>query len=259
MGRPDHPERIRSLSTAPSQGPQRGLRWTLRALSRAIVSRLAVSRLAVSRLVMNQLAVRHAAESHPETRHFPQAGGAALSRDAAVGCECEMSLSPADIRLARTCDAEVIAAMSRDCIESGLVWSWTVPRVLRAMADPGSNVAVLTAGSTIVGFGIMSYGEDVAHLALLAVHSAYRSRGLGGRLLEWLEKPARVAGISRVRLEARSDNPRAIEFYRRCGYRVATRVPGYYQGCIDALRLEKTLCGYPDEAAGPGRPHSQRF
>jgi [ribosomal protein S18]-alanine N-acetyltransferase len=168
-----------------------------------------------------------------------------------------MNLAIPEIRLARACDAEVIAAMSRDCIESGLVWSWTVPRVLRAIIDPASNVAVLAAGTTIVGFGVMSYGEDTAHLALLAVQSAYRSRGLGGRLLEWLEKPARVAGISRVRLEARSDNPRAIEFYRRCGYRVTARVPGYYQGCIDALRLEKTLFGCSDEAADPGRPHSQ--
>ncbi len=248
MGRPDHPERIRPLSAASPHDPHRGRGWaTLRALSRAIVSRLAVSRLVVSRLLMNQLAVRHAAVSHPEARHYPQAKHPALSRHGhgTGDCEWAMNLAIPDIRLARSSDAEAIAAMSRDCIESGLAWSWTVPRVLRAIADPACNVAILGAGTALLGFGIMSYGEDVAHLALLAVHAEHRGRGLGTRLLEWLEKPALVAGISRVRLEARSDNPGAIDFYRRCGYCVAARVPGYYQGRIDALRLEKMLFDCP--------------
>lgn len=208
---------------------------------------------------MHPLAVRHAAVGHPEARHFPQTKQAALSRQAysGVDCECAMNAAIPDIRLARAGDAEAIAAMSRDCIESGLAWSWTVPRVLRAIADPASNVAILATGATLLGFGIMSYGEDVAHLALLAVQPAHRSRGLGSRLLEWLEKPAAVAGIRRVRLEARSDNPRAIGFYRRCGYRIAARVPGYYQGRIDAVRLEKVLFGCSDAAADPGRSHSR--
>jgi len=241
------------------QSPQRGIASTLRALSRAIVSRLAVSRLVVSRLIMNQLAVRHGAVSHPEARHVPQPRFQAASRPAqdAVGCECAMNIQVSDIRLARACDAEAIATMSRECIERGLAWSWTVPRVLRAIADPSSNVAILGAGTTVLGFGIMSYGEDVAHLALLAVQPTHRSRGLGTRLLEWLEKPAAVAGIARVRLEARSDNPRAIGFYRRCGYQIVARVPGYYQGRIDAVRLEKMLFGCSDEAADPGRWQSR--
>ncbi len=131
--------------------------------------------------------------------------------------------------------------MSRDCVEVGLEWSWTAARVLRSIADPCSNVAVLTEGEQLLGFGIMLYGDEVAHLALLAVHAAHRRRGLGARLLQWLEKPAAVAGIGRVRLEARADNPGAIAFYRRCGYQIGATVPGYYQCRIDAVRLEKAL------------------
>jgi [ribosomal protein S18]-alanine N-acetyltransferase len=152
-----------------------------------------------------------------------------------------MSLAIPDIRLAGGSDAEPIAAMSRDYIESGLVWSWVPPRVLRSIRDVDSNVAVVRVGGTLIGFGIMQYGDDSAHLALLAVHPAHRNHGLGSRLLAWLEKPARVAGIARIDVEARADNPLAVAFYRRQGYQQCAVVSGYYQGRIDALRLSKPL------------------
>jgi ribosomal protein S18 acetylase RimI-like enzyme len=104
-----------------------------------------------------------------------------------------------------------------------------------------SNVAVIRSRDVLIGFGIMQYGDDCAHLALLAVHPGHRNRGLGSGILAWLEKPARVAGIVRIDVEARCDNPLAIEFYRRQGYERCALVSGYYQGRIDAIRLRKSL------------------
>jgi ribosomal protein S18 acetylase RimI-like enzyme len=152
-----------------------------------------------------------------------------------------MSLAVPDIQLACGSDAECIATMSRDYIESGLVWSWVPARVLRSIRDMETNVAVLRISGTLIGFGIMQYGEETAHLALLAVHPAHRHGGLGSRLLAWLEKPARVAGIGRIDVEARADNPLAVAFYRRQGYAQCAVVGGYYQGRIDAVRLNKPL------------------
>jgi len=147
-------------------------------------------------------------------------------------------MSNTPIRLATTQDAVPIAEMSRDYVEQGLGWSWTQARVLAAVNNRATNVAV--AGD-LVGFGIMHYGDDSAHLALLAVRPALQRRGLGALLLTWLEKPARVAGIDCIRLEARADNPRAIAFYRGQVYREAGRIAGYYRGTMDAVRLEKRL------------------
>jgi ribosomal-protein-alanine N-acetyltransferase len=142
------------------------------------------------------------------------------------------------IRLAIPQDAALMAEMSRDYVEHGLGWSWTPARVLAAVNNCATNVAV--AGE-LAGFGIMHYGDDSAHLALLAVRPNQQRRGLGTLLLEWLEKPARVAGIECVRLEARADNPNAVAFYRYQGYREAGRIAGYYRGTVDAVRLEKRL------------------
>jgi ribosomal protein S18 acetylase RimI-like enzyme len=152
-----------------------------------------------------------------------------------------MNLAIPSIRLALPTDAAHIAAMSRDYVEAGLSWSWTAARVLRSIGDPASNVAVIADGDTILGFGIMQYGDHTAHLALLAVHPEHRNKGLGTRLMGWLEKPAIVAGIVRIRLEARADNPLAIEFYQRRGFEPHGRTAGYYQGRVDAVRLGKSL------------------
>ncbi|NML17225.1 GNAT family N-acetyltransferase [Azohydromonas caseinilytica] len=151
-----------------------------------------------------------------------------------------MFIVPA-IRLALPDDAAGIARMSREFIEDGLDWSWRRERVLRAMADPAVNVVVAHDGRTLTGFGIMEYGDLHAHLALLAVAPPYRQRRVGSRLVAWLEQPARIAGLEKVRLEARADNPGALLFYRRLGFEATGRAAGYYGGEIDAVRFEKSL------------------
>jgi ribosomal-protein-alanine N-acetyltransferase len=145
------------------------------------------------------------------------------------------------VRLATAQDALPIAQMSRDFIEQGLGWSWTPSRVLAAMRSRSANVACIDEQLRLAGFGIMEYGDETAHLSLLAVRPEQRERGLGAHLLAWLEKPARVAGIGSIRVEARADNPRAIGFYCRQGFREAGRIAGYYRGTLDAIRLEKAL------------------
>jgi ribosomal-protein-alanine N-acetyltransferase len=145
------------------------------------------------------------------------------------------------IRLATLRDARAIAEMSRDEIETGLAWSWTPERVRLSIRDRATNVAVAHEGALLVGFGIMKYGDEKAHLSLLAVSHARRDHGVGGHLLDWLEKSARTAGIERIELEARDDNPRALAFYGMRGYERFDTAHGYYQGRIDALRLVKKL------------------
>ena len=145
------------------------------------------------------------------------------------------------IRLASIADAHAVAQMSRQYIEHGLGWSWNVHRIEAAIRCDFMNVAVVHERGEVIGFGIMQYGEQTAHLSLLAVDPGYRRQGLAGRLLTWLEKCADTAGISRIGVEARSDNPIAIQFYKQHGYVQLATVAGYYRGVLDAVRLEKTL------------------
>lgn len=145
------------------------------------------------------------------------------------------------IRLATLRDARAIAELSRDQIEAGLAWSWTPERVRASIRNAATNVVVAMEGIALVGFGIMVYGDEKAHLSLLAVSPQRRDHGVGARLLDWLEKSARTAGIERIELEARADNLGALAFYGLRGYARYDVVHGYYQGRIDAYRLAKRL------------------
>src|SRR3989304_323610 len=141
-----------------------------------------------------------------------------------------MTSSELSLRLARPAEATAIADLSRDLIESGLRWRWTPARVAASIRAPDVNVLVAYIHGNMVGFAIMRYGDDDAHLDLLAVAPPYRRAGVGRRLIEWLEKCAVVAGICSVTLEVRERNEGARLFYERMGYRTVRHLPGYYQG-----------------------------
>jgi ribosomal-protein-alanine N-acetyltransferase len=146
-----------------------------------------------------------------------------------------------EITLARSSDAPEIAALSRDAIERGLSWSWTGRRVVRAIRDEATNVAVARREGVLLGFAIMQYGDDEAHISLFAVRDTERRKGLGSALLAWLEVTAGVAGIRSIRLEARAGNAPAKAFYRRHGFVESGSSPGYYEDVEDAVRMVKHL------------------
>ena len=143
--------------------------------------------------------------------------------------------------LARRSDVLEIARMSRDLIEDGLDWSWTPRRVEASVRRRDALVVVAQTETRIAGFAIMRYRDDDAHLDLLGVAPEYRRSGLGRRLVEWLEKPALVAGIATVLLEVRESSAGARAFYERLGYRKLERLSGYYQGRESALRMGRDL------------------
>jgi ribosomal-protein-alanine N-acetyltransferase len=149
------------------------------------------------------------------------------------------------LRLARPGDATAIAELSRELIEYGLRWRWTPMRVATSIQAANVNVLVARMHDHMAGFAIMRYGDDDAHLDLLAVAPPYRRAGVGRQLVAWLEECAVVAGIFSVTLEVRTVNEGAQLFYQRLGYRPVVYLPGYYQGIEAALRMGRDLSRRP--------------
>ncbi len=131
--------------------------------------------------------------------------------------------------------------MSRSLIESGLGWSWTRERVNRNLASPNTVSVVACGAERVVGFAIMYFGEEHAHLSLLAVRRAYQHTGIGRHLMQWLEESALVAGIGSIRLELRAGNRAALRFYERLGFVEVGRIPEYYGGVETAVRMARDI------------------
>jgi [ribosomal protein S18]-alanine N-acetyltransferase len=138
-------------------------------------------------------------------------------------------------------DADSIAMMSREHVEHGFRWRWTPRAVAEHIRDVACNVVVAREGTQVIGFAIMEYRDEEAHLVLFCVHPSRRRRGIGSALIGWLEKTAQVAGIEMIFLESRANNSEGLAFYRALGYRELVRMPRYYQGKEDAVRIGKDL------------------
>src|SRR4051812_9084771 len=117
------------------------------------------------------------------------------------------------IRLAENRDAQAIALMSRDFIETGLGWKYDAARVMRAIRDRETLAVVAcdakaspASRGAINGFAIMEFGDERAHLVLLAVRPSHRRTGIGQKVLEWMMESARCAGIASIHLELRAGN-----------------------------------------------------
>jgi ribosomal-protein-alanine N-acetyltransferase len=142
---------------------------------------------------------------------------------------------------ARAAEAALLAAMSAAHVERGLKPAWGAARIRWHVRDPDSVVLTARLCATIAGFAIMRYGDDVAHLNLLAVAPAHRRRGVARALVEWLEETALTAGTFVIGLELREGNAAARAFYCALEYRELGQIPGYYQGVETAIRMARDV------------------
>jgi ribosomal protein S18 acetylase RimI-like enzyme len=152
-------------------------------------------------------------------------------------------MHPYRLEPARVADAAQLSLMARELVETGLTPAWGAARISWHMRHPDSMVLTARSGISLAlaGFAVMRYADDTAHLNLLAIAPAHRRRGVGRRLLQWLEETALTAGIFVIGLELRAGNEGARAFYRALGYREQGEVPGYYQGIEAAIRMVRDL------------------
>jgi ribosomal-protein-alanine N-acetyltransferase len=133
-----------------------------------------------------------------------------------------------------------IRAMSLDDLSSVLEidrLSFPVPWPERSYRyelteNPASNLLVAEnneADRRVVGFIGCWLIADEVHISTLAVHPSSRGLGIGRMLLEaTLDQSAR-GGAELATLEVRVSNAIAINLYRKLGFEVVGRRPGYYR------------------------------
>lgn len=154
------------------------------------------------------------------------------------------------LRLADAADAETIALMSRELIESGLGWRYRADRVRRLIGRRDTLSLVACDRSGTVGFAVMQFDDEHAHLMLLAVRPSRQRQGVASKMMQWLLQSARVAGMVSVHLELRATNRPGLHFYRALGFAQTLVLAGYYEQREAAIRM-MCLLRAPD-AQPPG-------
>ena len=148
-----------------------------------------------------------------------------------------------DIPLGFACpgDAPALALMSRDLIETGLGWAYRAERIAKLVTDRETVTVVARDRHPAIGFAVMTFGDERAHLVLLAVRLTHQRRGIARRMIQWLLRSAVIAGTASIHVELRADNGPAYALYRAMGFAETLRVPGYYRGRETAVRMIRLL------------------
>jgi ribosomal-protein-alanine N-acetyltransferase len=117
---------------------------------------------------------------------------------------------------------------------------WTRDMFLRDLANAGVSYGYVLRGAErrAAAFCTVWIVVDEVHINNLAVDPAWRRRGLGRALLEFVLKQWSDLGAARATLEVRRSNSAAIDLYTKLGFAVAGVRRNYYTEPVeDALIL----------------------
>ena len=98
----------------------------------------------------------------------------------------------------------------------------------------------------VVGFVVVSKTPHSLHVHRIAVAPECRGKGYGPRLLGHVAVRARKDGVPNVTLRVSTENPDALRFYHRLGFRSAQAQGGLLDLIISAGDLERR-CRRDDE------------
>lgn len=105
-----------------------------------------------------------------------------------------------------------------------------------------ARYCVAEVGGKVAAYGGMWLVIDEAHITNIAVHSKYRGKGVGKKVVEGLIEEGKKINISKMTLEVRRSNLIAQELYKKFGFIPCGVRPGYYQdNGEDAIIMWKDL------------------
>jgi ribosomal-protein-alanine N-acetyltransferase len=144
----------------------------------------------------------------------------------------------ADIDFCVPGDLNELCAIEAVCFDT----PWNRHVIAGDLEDPGGLIyvkALLTG--VIAGYGVLGRSEDVSHLMNLAVRPEYRRMGIASQLMLSFGEISREWECRRMRLEVRSSNREARDFYAKLGFIYKMRIRKYYVNGEDALVLVARL------------------
>jgi [ribosomal protein S18]-alanine N-acetyltransferase len=128
---------------------------------------------------------------------------------------------------------------------TGYSYPWS-EAVFRDCFRPNYRLWGVEEAEGLIGYAVVVYMVDDAHLLNICISSRHRRSGLARFLLRFLTREAVKEGMARVLLEVRVSNLSAANLYLSEGFEQIGRRPGYYpssSGREDAHVLLLSLPG----------------
>ena len=154
-------------------------------------------------------------------------------------------MTPTVERLRDALDLDAVLAIEEASFHNPTTRAWYESELQRP--DVCFVYVIRTAEAPVAGFCAFWKVVDQIHINNLAIHPAFRGRGLGAMLLrEVLDQAARM-GAPNATLEVRRSNEPARRLYERAGFATTGVRSSYYSNPLeDALILSRTGAIVPD-------------
>ncbi len=114
----------------------------------------------------------------------------------------------------------------------------------RDSLNAGYDCWVYEVERTTIGYAVLMFAVDEAHLLNLSIAPDWQGKGYGRSLLDAMVRTAKDHGCVFISLEVRPSNPGAIRLYQKAGFREIALRKGYYpadRGREDALVMGRNL------------------
>ncbi|AVH59585.1 MULTISPECIES: GNAT family N-acetyltransferase [Streptomyces] len=144
-----------------------------------------------------------------------------------------------EIRSAVAADVPVVKAVIDAAFHPYIERIGLVPAPMEA--DHAANVAagrVFVTGEPMTGLVVVEEREDHLYLDIIAVHPDAHGKGIGRRLLHFVDARARELGLLEIRLLTNALMWENQKIYPRYGYEVAER---RVEGPYDRIHYRKRL------------------
>ena len=93
------------------------------------------------------------------------------------------------------------------------------PETIRRFLERNQGLSrIATEGAAIVGAVLCGHDGRRGYIYHLAVDPTRQGRGLGKRLIDECLAGLKRVGLERTNILVAKDNPRGLEFWRRCGW-----------------------------------------
>ncbi|HXF93667.1 MAG TPA: N-acetyltransferase [Nitrospiraceae bacterium] len=154
---------------------------------------------------------------------------------------------PVEFRLPSEDDLPELLALEKACFDSPYYrpHQFNRSQFTSFLRNPRAIFLVAVRHGLLLGYlaGTCGAGSrrGTARIDSLAVAPGMRNQGVGGLLLRRFIEEAQRRGSKRVTIEVARANTDAIRFFTNRGFSPVRRLPAYYGGRYDGLRMRRQL------------------
>ncbi len=114
-------------------------------------------------------------------------------------------------------------------------------RIFRLCKINPDNFILAVCRKEPVGYLLTRPREKSMNIDSIAVDKTYRGLGIGGKMMRLAIKKSRIMKMKRVFLEVKINNKKAINFYKRLGFRNVRIIKKYYKDGNSAQKMVLNL------------------